>query len=105
MTTTFKKISLAVFFTAMSVLSANAQETPKKEKAQKHQCTEACASGKHTYKHGEKGHKCDASCKTTEATKMELKDHVCTDACHSSGKCVKAHGEKGHKCDASCKKM
>ncbi len=32
----------------------------------------------------------------------QLKDHVCTDACHTSGKCVYAHGEKGHTCTAAC---
>ena len=36
---------------------------------------------------------------------VELKDHVCTDACHTSGHCVYAHGEKGHVCTAACKTM
>ena len=36
---------------------------------------------------------------------MELKDHVCTDACHKSGKHVYVHGEKGHTCSDECKKM
>lgn len=40
-----------------------------------------------------------------EKTKVELKDHVCTDACHAAGKCVFAHGEKGHVCTDECKKM
>jgi len=35
--------------------------------------------------------------------KMELKDHVCSDACHEAGHCVMIHGEKGHKCSAECK--
>jgi hypothetical protein len=39
----------------------------------------------------------------TGETKMELKDHVCTDACHSAGHCVFAHGEKGHVCTDACK--
>lgn len=33
----------------------------------------------------------------------ELKDHVCTDACHTEGHCVFVHGEKGHVCDETCK--
>ena len=37
-----------------------------------------------------------------ENSKMELKDHVCTDACHTSGHCVYAHGEKGHTCTSAC---
>jgi len=36
---------------------------------------------------------------------VDLKDHVCTDACHTSGHCVYAHGEKGHVCTAACKTM
>ena len=48
--------------------------------------------------------------KSTKMEKMktqtvELKDHVCTDACHTSGHCVYAHGEKGHVCTADCKTM
>lgn len=102
MVSTIKKIGFAVLFTALTVVSAQAQ-TAKKMKPKKHQCTEQCASGKHMYKHGEKKHKCDASCKAMSNSTMELKDHVCTNACHSAGKCVMAHGEKGHTCDANCK--
>jgi uncharacterized alpha/beta hydrolase family protein len=40
-----------------------------------------------------------------EAPKTELKEHVCTDACHATGHCVYAHGEKGHVCTEDCKKM
>jgi hypothetical protein len=43
--------------------------------------------------------------KKKQAAKTEqapLKDHVCTDACHTSGHCVYAHGEKGHTCTAAC---
>lgn len=36
---------------------------------------------------------------------IEMKDHVCTDACHTSGDCVYAHGEKGHVCTDECKTM
>ncbi len=48
--------------------------------------------------------------KSTKTEKMktqtvELKDHVCTDACHTSGHCVYAHGEKGHVCTDECKTM
>jgi septal ring-binding cell division protein DamX len=42
---------------------------------------------------------------TKEEQKMELKDHKCTEACHTSGHCVLAHGEKGHTCTVDCKKM
>lgn len=102
MTQSFKKIGFAVLFTVLTVVAAQAQ-TAKKEKPKKHQCTEQCANGKHMYKHGEKGHKCDASCKNSmSATTMELKDHVCTAAC-KNGKHMYAHGEKGHTCDANCK--
>ena len=34
-----------------------------KGKKGEHACTEACANGQHAYDHGEKGHKCDKSCK------------------------------------------
>lgn len=100
MTQSFKKIGLAVLFTALTVVYAQAQ-TAKKDKPKKHQCTEQCSTGKHLYKHGEKKHKCGASCKAVSTT-MELKDHVCTDAC-KSGAHMYAHGEKGHTCDANCK--
>lgn len=99
---TIKKISFAVLFTALTVATVQAQNT-KKMKPKKHTCTEACANGKHMYKHGEKGHKCTDDCKKTTANTMELKDHVCTAACHNAGHCVMAHGEKGHTCDVSCK--
>lgn len=102
MTQSFKKIGFAVLFTALTVVSAQAQAA-KKDKPKKHQCTEQCSKGKHMYKHGEKKHKCDASCKNSMGTTtMELKDHVCTDAC-KDGKHMYAHGEKGHTCDANCK--
>ncbi|MCX6208686.1 MAG: hypothetical protein NTZ59_04090 [Bacteroidetes bacterium] len=42
--------------------------------------------------------------KVKKEKKAELKDHLCTDACHKAGKCVMAHGEKGHKCSKECKK-
>ena len=102
MVPTFKKIGIAVLLTAATVFSAQAQ-TAKKTKPQKHQCTEQCASGKHSYKHGEKKHKCDASCKTMGTT-MQLKDHACTAAC-KEGNHMYAHGEKGHVCDKKKKKM
>lgn len=105
MKVTFKIISIVFLFTIISVLTVNAQETPEKEKKQKHQCTEAFENGKHSFKHGEKGHKYDASCKTTEVSKTELKDHVYTDACHNSGKCVKVHGEKDTSVMQVAKKM
>lgn len=61
--------------------SINAQETPKK-----HVCkTEECKK-----KHAKKN--------------VKEKDHVCTEACHTTGKHVYKHGEKGHICDESCKK-
>ncbi|HRI00915.1 MAG TPA: hypothetical protein PK006_07685 [Saprospiraceae bacterium] len=103
MVSIIKKIGFAVLFTALTVVIAQAQ-TAKKDKPKKHQCTEQCSNGRHIYKHGEKKHKCDASCNPTSTT-IEMKDHVCTDACHSAGKCVMAHGEKGHTCDANCKKL
>ncbi|MFI0491100.1 hypothetical protein [Flavobacterium sp.] len=99
MVQTIKKIGFAVLFTALTVVTTQAQTT---QKLKKHQCTEACANGKHVYKHGEKKHKCDASCKSMGNTKMELKDHVCTSAC-KDGNHMYAHGEKGHVCDAKCK--
>ncbi|MBK8587449.1 MAG: hypothetical protein IPN88_19430 [Bacteroidetes bacterium] len=34
---------------------------------------------------------------------MEMKDHKCTEACHTSGHCVFMHGEKGHNCTEACK--
>lgn len=97
----FKKIGFTVILTALTLVLAQAQ-TDNKSKPKKHQCTEQCSTTNHMYKHGEKKHKCDNSCKTA-STSMELKDHVCTSACHSAGKCVMAHGEKGHTCDATCK--
>lgn len=33
------------------------------KKKGEHTCTAACANGAHAYAHGEKGHKCDKSCK------------------------------------------
>ena len=100
MTQSFKKIGFAVLFTALTTIAVQAQSTDKGKK-KKHQCTEQCANGKHMYKHGEKKHKCGASCKTASST-MELKDHVCTEQC-ANGKHMYAHGEKGHICDANCK--
>lgn len=35
--------------------------------------------------------------------KVEMKAHVCTDACNKEGHCVFKHGEKGHPCTAACK--
>ncbi len=40
-----------------------------------------------------------------EKHKVALKEHVCTDACHTAGHCMYAHGEKGHECTEECKKM
>jgi len=37
-----------------------------------------------------------------KAMVMQLKDHVCTDAC-KEGKHVFKHGEKGHVCTSECK--
>lgn len=102
MTQSFKKIGFVVLFTALTVASVQAQTSPNM-KSNKHHCTDACANGKHMYQHGEKKHKCSASCKPMSSATMELKDHVCSSACHESGKCVMAHGEKGHICGASCK--
>ncbi len=91
-----------VFLFALLVglsVSVNAQTAGKKTKAKKAETTQMVA-------HGEKGHTCDANCKNPDGTfKVTLKDHVCTEACHTSGKCVMAHGEKGHTCDANCVKM
>lgn len=46
------------------------------------------------------------SCGETKAKeeKTDLKDHVCTEACHEAGQCVTVCGEKGHTCTADCKK-
>lgn len=77
---TIKKISLVLLIAGFG-FTATAQETPKK-----HVCTTEKCKKKHAKKNA------------------ELKDHVCTEACHTSGKCVIKHGEKGHTCDASCKK-
>lgn len=77
---TIKKISLVLLVSGFGFI-ANAQETPAK-----HVCkTESCKK-----KHAKK--------------EAKEKDHVCTEACHTSGKCVIKHGEKGHVCDESCKK-
>jgi hypothetical protein len=62
--------------------------------------------------HGDKGHKCDATCmaqhptadSTVNTTTVAMKDHVCTDAC-KDGNHVYAHGEKGHVCTEACKNM
>ncbi|MFN4075386.1 MAG: hypothetical protein ACK4HC_05745 [Cloacibacterium sp.] len=74
---TLKKLSLMLLISGFA-FTMNAQETPQKHvctkecrksckkahKLKKHVCTEAChTSGKHVYKHGEKRHVCDASCK------------------------------------------
>lgn len=60
----FKKMSLVILFTVVGALSINAQE---KQKLKKHECTEAChKTGKCVKVHGEKGHKCDDSCKKLE---------------------------------------
>jgi len=40
-----------------------------------------------------------------KTTGIEMKDHVCTDACHKSRQCVYTHGEKGHSCTVECAKM
>ncbi len=37
-------------------------------------------------------------------TSVPLKEHVCTDVCHT-GPHVYMHGEKGHSCTTACKKM
>lgn len=63
MSQSFKKIGFAVLFTALTALSVPAQTT-KPEKLKKHHCTEKCTKEKHVYAHGEKGHTCDASCKS-----------------------------------------
>ena len=70
-----------------------------------HVCTSACKDGKCVYAHGEKGHVCTDTCKSTmtNKTKTDLKAHVCTTAC-KNGKCVFLHGEKGHVCTEACKK-
>ena len=39
-----------------------------------------------------------------EKSSMEMKAHVCTDACKEAGHCVYAHGEKGHTCAEACSK-
>lgn len=39
---------------------------------------------------------------TAKTEQAPLKDHACTDACHTSGKCVPAHGGKRHTCTAAC---
>jgi len=103
MVQTFKKIGLAVLLTAVTIFSTETASA-KKMKLKKHHCTSACSNGNHMYKHGEKGHVCDTSCKPISNSTMELKDHVCTSAC-KGGKHMYAHGEKGHVCDASCKTM
>lgn len=73
---TLRKLSLLLLISGFAI-STYAQETPqqppqtketkemkKPKKLKKHVCTEAChTSGKHVYKHGEKGHVCDANCK------------------------------------------
>lgn len=95
-----KKIAFSLLFTAFTAVAVQAQTT-KKAKLRKHACTEACAKGAHVYAHGEKKHKCRASC--TPAG-MTLKQHACTAAC-ANGKHLYQHGEKDHACDAHCKGM
>ncbi|MBI5916194.1 MAG: hypothetical protein HY842_12530 [Bacteroidetes bacterium] len=89
-------IFLFAFLLGLSFL-ANAQTAGNKAETQKAKTTQMVA-------HGEKGHTCDANCKNPDGSfkVTDLKDHVCTEACHAAGKCVLAHGEKGHVCDASC---
>ncbi len=59
-----KKMALVALFTIVGAVSVNAQDKPK---LKKHVCTEAChKSGKCVKVHGEKGHKCDATCKKEE---------------------------------------
>lgn len=76
---TLRSLSLLLLISGFSA-TMSAQETPKKHvcktesckkkhakknaEGKDHACTEAChAEGKHVYKHGEKGHVCDESCK------------------------------------------
>jgi hypothetical protein len=42
--------------------------------------------------------------KKQKTEQMQMKDHVCTNAC-KNGQHVYAHGEKGHVCTDACKKM
>jgi len=46
--------------------------------------------------------KSDKKKQSAKTEQAPMKDHVCTDACHTTGKCVPAHGEKGHTCTAAC---
>lgn len=76
MMNTLKKFSLLLFIAGLS-MEMSAQETQQKpmpaketkevqkpKKLKKHVCTKAChTAGHHVYKHGEKGHVCDANCK------------------------------------------
>lgn len=82
------KNALKFLSIVMLSLSMNsfAQEAPAKMKKTKHVCTAECKTGKHAYKHGEKG-------------------HICTDECKMEPKAKIKHGEKGHVCDASCHSM
>jgi hypothetical protein len=81
------------------------KETPtitKDENTREHVCSATCKAGKHTYAHGERGHKCGAAC-MKEMSKESGKAHVCSAAC-KAGKHSYAHGERGHTCSDACKK-
>jgi hypothetical protein len=59
---TLKKIVPAIVFIALALVSAQAQTT-KKMTPKNHTCSKQCTKGNHIYKHGEKGHVCNAACK------------------------------------------
>jgi hypothetical protein len=83
------------------VMSVNSSIAQNKVELKDHKCTDACKNGC-TFVHGEKGHSCDESCKTSKSSSGTLKDHKCTDDCKNG--CTFVHGEKGHICSESCNK-
>lgn len=66
MKSVFKKMSLALLFSAAVFTVANAADKGKKRK--KHKCSTECKPGAHMYKCGEKGHKCTDACKNMGKT-------------------------------------
>ncbi len=91
-----KRTGLIILAISFLLMSANTFADSKPEKLKAHKCTSLCEAGKHTYKHGEKGHNCTEACAMKTSDK---KDDACTGECtgNCSGDCK---GES--KADAKC---
>lgn len=113
--------AIALFIGLTGTINAQtSSQEEQKEKAKTelrdHTCTDACkTAGECVIAHGEKGHTCDATCKTMESTKCNTKEAAKAKKCCSKTKAKDcsasskkgtenpAHGEKGHACTESCK--